>query len=521
MPWSCKYIHIAIVERTMKTQNYTKLILCMTFAAGVCICIPAGAVINLEQSDIPVEKLAVGTNHTIGVKADGMVEAAGFNDWGEGSVENGANDFTDIVQVATTFNHTVGLTSWGEVVAVGDDSRHQCDAWALNDFYPHIQVAASYGMTIAVTEENLCVAQGTYLTSRGRVGVLNQSGTPTNGFTDIVQVSMSDFHTIGLKSTGEVVAVGYNDEGQCNVGTWNGNTTATNGFTDIVQVVAARANTVGLKSDGTVVATPITNPSYDYGQSDVGNWEDIVQIAAGAGTTIGLKSDGTCVATPINDPGGDVDYGQADVENGANGFTDIVQIAARDWHTAGLKSNGEVVTAGDQYNVSDWDLSYTIKGYAKLRETGTDVSGTGINGATVILTPGPGVRPIPAQIQAVTTTVDGGAGPGYYEIKVATGGDYEIITEYSGLSSIPYDFSIWHLTDTYEVNFYSIFGYVTRYGTGEGINGVAVTVVEGPTVTNLATGDRDNNPVYPGFYEKHVGFAGGSTVVYTVEASNP
>jgi len=102
--------------------------------------------------------------------------------------------------VAAGEDHTVGLKSDGTVVAVGDNSRGQCDV---------------------------------------------------GGWTDIVQVAAGGYHTVGLKTDGTLVAVGSNYSGKCDVGGWTG----------ITQVAAGTTHTVGLKSDGTVVAGWVTEPA--------------------------------------------------------------------------------------------------------------------------------------------------------------------------------------------------------------------------------------------------------------------
>ena len=80
-----------------------------------------------------------------------------------------AGGWTDIVQVATSHAHTVGLEADGTMVAVGYNYSGPCDV---------------------------------------------------GGWTDIVQVAAGSVHTVGLKSDGTVVAVGNNDDGQCDVGRW-------------------------------------------------------------------------------------------------------------------------------------------------------------------------------------------------------------------------------------------------------------------------------------------------------------
>jgi alpha-tubulin suppressor-like RCC1 family protein len=123
------------------------------------------------------------------LKADGTVTAVGLNDSGQCDVSG----WTDIIQIAAGYDHTVGLKADGTVVATGYNHYGQCDI---------------------------------------------------GGWTDIVQVTAGYGHTVGLKADGTVVATGLNDSSQCKVGNWM----------DIIQVAAGSDHTVGLKSDGTVVA---------------------------------------------------------------------------------------------------------------------------------------------------------------------------------------------------------------------------------------------------------------------------
>ena len=67
--------------------------------------------------------IAVGSNHTIGLKSDGTVAAVGWNEYGQCNV----SDWCDIVAVAAGCAHTIGLKSDGTVVAVGDNEYGQCD----------------------------------------------------------------------------------------------------------------------------------------------------------------------------------------------------------------------------------------------------------------------------------------------------------------------------------------------------------------------------------------------------------
>ena len=81
-----------------------------------------------EKRSVPIVAVAAGWEHTVGLKADGTVVAAGENSYGQCDVSG----WRDIVAVAAGVFHTVGLKSDGTVVAVGNNGSGQCDVsgWA-------------------------------------------------------------------------------------------------------------------------------------------------------------------------------------------------------------------------------------------------------------------------------------------------------------------------------------------------------------------------------------------------------
>jgi hypothetical protein len=261
-------------------------------------------------------QVAAGWHHTVGLRSDGTVVAVGDNRWEQCDVDN----WMDIIQVAAGGDHTVGLKSDGTVVAVGDKRYGRCDGYGRCDvggWAGIVQVAAGNYHAVGLKDDGTVVAVGPSVSSTYHYGQCD-----VGNWTNTTQVAAGDYHTVGLKSDGTVVAVGRNDRGQCDVGNW----------TDIIQVAAGYHHTVGLKSDGTVVALGFCK----LGQCDVGNWTDIVQVAAGFVHTVGLKSDRTVIAAPD-----DEDRSQCDV----GAWTDIIKVAAGHDHTVGLKSDGTVVAA--------------------------------------------------------------------------------------------------------------------------------------------------------------------------------
>ena len=263
------------------------------------------------------ETISAGSQHTVGLKADGTVVAVGSN----GSGQCNISGWKDIVAINAGGHHTIGLEADGTVVAVGSNYYGQCNVSGWKDI---VAISAGSIHTVGLKADGTVVAIG-----HNELGQCNVSS-----WKDIVAISAGGDHTVGLKADGTVVAVGKNNDGQCNVSGWK----------DIVAISVGGDHTVGLKADGTVVA--VGDNSFD--QCKVSEWKDIVAISAGESHTVGLKADGTAVAD------GWIYYGQCSVSE----WKDIVAISAGGIHTVGLKADGTVVAAGrNQYgqcDVSGW-----------------------------------------------------------------------------------------------------------------------------------------------------------------------
>ena len=225
-----------------------------------------------------ITQISGGLWHTVALKSNGTVVAAGNNGDGQCNVEGWAN----IIAVDAGDNHTIGLKSDGTVVAVGDNEYGQCDVGNWSDI---IAIAAGYEYTVGLKSNGTVVA----------VGENTFNNCDVNNWTDINAISTGGYHTVGLKSDGTVVATGKNMFDQCEVSTWE----------NIVSIAAGGYFTIGLKSDGTVIAIG----NNDENQCDIADWTNIVAISAGGYHTIGVKPNGDVVATGYNE------YGQCNVDD--------------------------------------------------------------------------------------------------------------------------------------------------------------------------------------------------------------
>ena len=84
-------------------------------------------------------EVAAGYGHTVGIKADGTSVAVGLNDEGQCNVD----DWTDIINVATGSYHTVGLSSDGTVMAAGPEV--QLAKWNLESAALYLTISSTSG----------------------------------------------------------------------------------------------------------------------------------------------------------------------------------------------------------------------------------------------------------------------------------------------------------------------------------------------------------------------------------------
>ena len=186
----------------------------------------------------------------------------GNNDYGQLNVGN----WTDIIQVAAGYSHTVGLKNDGTTVAVGNNDYGQLNVSGWTDI---VQIAAGYGHTVGLKSDGTVVAVGDNAFGQRDVG----------GWTGIIQVAAGLRHTVGLKNDGTTVAVGDNYSGQCNVGGW----------TDITQVAAGSRHTVGLKADGTVAAA---GSEIELAKWNLGVIEYALTISSTSGGSVTTPNEG-------------------------------------------------------------------------------------------------------------------------------------------------------------------------------------------------------------------------------------
>ena len=111
--------------------------------------------LSAARETVVAGRLAAGYRHTVGLRADGTVLAAGNDSFGQCDVSG----WTDVIQVAAGAKHTLGLRADGTVLATGDNTYGQCD---VADWTDIAAIAANAYGSFALTRGGDVLASAQY-----------------------------------------------------------------------------------------------------------------------------------------------------------------------------------------------------------------------------------------------------------------------------------------------------------------------------------------------------------------------
>lgn len=262
--------------------------------------------LSAARASAPLGRIAAGRRHTLGLRADGMVLAAGDNSYGQCDV----GGWTEILQIAAGAYHSVGLRVDGTVVAAGDNSEGQCDV---------------------------------------------------GGWTNITAVACTSYGTLGLKDDGTVVMCG---KGSDAVSGWHGATMIAGGSYSagclyeqgsmlcthkgaqmdmgvaLYDLSVCGTVSAGVKSDGALIST------YDRAPA----WTELVSVTATETGLLGVTGDGRALMYTF--------HTREDTVLPVDGMA--VEAEGSGTHTVVLTADGRVFAFGlndaGQCDVSGWRL---------------------------------------------------------------------------------------------------------------------------------------------------------------------
>lgn len=263
------------------------------------------AVSAARQEHVP-HRLAAGYRHSVGLRADGTVIAAGDNEKGQCDVAGWA----DITEVAAGAAHTVGLRRNGTVAATGDNGYGQCD------------VAEWTGIRSVAA-----CAYGTFgLRSDGTVVATRAYADKVSGWHDVTQIAAGAYSAGCLYGQGSMVST--HPGAQLGMG----------------------ASLFGLSVCGPVSAALLPDGSLFSNCDNAPGWRSLTRITISQTGMIGVFSDGTCRGYTFR-------TGQ-DAALTIDG--QVIEAASSGTHHIILTDDGRVFAFGDngsgQCDVSDWRL---------------------------------------------------------------------------------------------------------------------------------------------------------------------
>ncbi len=348
-----------------KKARITAVSLC---AAQLVTMIPLTSAAFAASSELSVNTIAVGENHSLVIKSDMSLWAAGDNSSGQlgaGSdteSSNGVKIMDKVAYIAANDDASFAIDANGTLYGWGDNSHGQIspDSSAQVIYKPQklmdnvAQVSAGEEHTVALLQDGSVVGWGS--NEYGELGTSSngRKNSSTKLMDNAVDIAAGDGFTLIVTRSGEVYASGNNEDGQLGTGDYRDYSS----FQKVVsggaaEVEAGNTHSVLLMSDGTVKTTGSNEDGqlgYD-GYSSGNSFErvrvDSARAIFAGGSSTGIVTTGGVAYTWGADESGQLHDGDTDDEyypvKIANG---AVSVALGEHHSLMLKDNGNVTAAG-------------------------------------------------------------------------------------------------------------------------------------------------------------------------------
>lgn len=312
--------------------------------------------------------IAVGENHSLVIKKDKSLWAAGDNEYGQlgaGSdteISNGIKVLDNIVYTAANDNASFAIDSNGTLYGWGDNSHGQIspDSTSLIIYKPQKlmenveQVSAGDNHTVALLKDGSVVGWGS--NEYGELGF--SSNGRKNASTKLIEnaadIAAGDGFTLVVTKSGEVYACGNNENGQLGMGNFQDYSSLRKVISDgAAEVEAGNSHSVILMSDGTV-RTAGSNSDGQLGfdgYAESSSFEkvklsNISVVFAGGSSTGALSSDGVLYTWGSGNDGQLHNKDTDDEYYPVNVSSNTAAAAFGEHHSLVLKNNGTVSAAG-------------------------------------------------------------------------------------------------------------------------------------------------------------------------------
>ena len=348
-----------------KKAKITAVSLC---AAQLMTMIPLTATASAASSDLSINTIAVGENHSLVIKSDMSLWAAGDNSSGQlgaGSdtdSSNGVKIMDKVAYIAANDDASFAIDANGTLYGWGDNSHGQIspDTSAQVIYKPQklmdnvAQVSAGDEHTVALLRDGSVVGWGS--NEYGELGTTSNGrrNSSTKLMDNAVDIAAGDGFTLIVTNSGEVYACGNNEDGQLGTGDYRDYSSLQKVVSGgAAEVEAGNTHSVLLMSDGTV-KTSGSNQDGQLGYDGYsgGNSFERVKVDSARSIFAGGSSSGIVTTNGVAYTWGADDSGQLHDGDTDDEFYPVkitsgaVSVALGEHHSLMLKDNGNVTAAG-------------------------------------------------------------------------------------------------------------------------------------------------------------------------------
>jgi len=344
-------------------KGITAVFLGAVQVAGMCA-VPAYAAGTVYS----IDTIAAGDNHSLVIRSDKTLWAAGDNSYGQLGVNTGDDDWSlgvkvmnNVVFAEANDNVSFAIDANGALYGWGDNTHGQISSRA-SDYITEpykimenvVMVSAGASHTVALTKDGTAYGWGS--NDYGELGKTpNLIENSVNEIQkNIVDIAAGDDFTLLVTKDGALYSCGDNDEGQLGIGNYGARSAPTLALSSgVAAVEAGDRHSVILKTDGTVWAAgrneegQIGNNSNSTATSFVSvGLSNVSAVFAGGYSSGAINNSGSAYTWGANTSGQLHNGGSSNVGSPAAITSGVASIAFGDHHSIMLKTNGYISTAG-------------------------------------------------------------------------------------------------------------------------------------------------------------------------------